>query len=542
MFKKWKGGYIMRFKRLLVGLLATNMALAIAACGKSSKNDDLKSDLNEISSVSETQAEILEEVKDNNDTASSEEVTEETSGDKYVNTVEGTGYKVNINAEVEPIKTSNLSTYTINKKEYTDEEIVEVAKKLFDNGEYTVIKPFEVSSIDDLNNAKKYFQDICQEYNIEDLNVKITGGDFSLDQAYLQQLDIYPIRILANIDMYIDEFTGEYVSDAEGPVYELNDALTTCYYTPDIFTKKYLGGKKAIFVGKVDNKPWILLYQKLDRYRRAESAFVISDDPEPIPMDFSEFVAFDLTNNSIAGYNTIVGKIPYTDYKVTEENECSVEVATGVNDFLDTFGMDNYDVIETRDLLKIDAEGTGKNNGYGIAFGPRIEGCDPVVWRKYRASAGVSCTFWGYASCGLEGIDYIRVKDRYTWDVLEENPKVMDFEEANEYALKHLGNANQKDYIYACFMDAQEYIKEPTIYSIKLKNVVYSKEDGSAVCVPAWTYYWKVDNKTPDNTIAFAVDATDGTIISPYPEDAMPISYGYSESDMAFDGIGALED
>ncbi|MBQ8165833.1 MAG: hypothetical protein IJZ96_02215 [Lachnospiraceae bacterium] len=110
------------------------------------------------------------------------------------------GRVIKVEAKVSATQTNDISVYSLNYTPMDDAHIKGYADKLFDNGEYTVVKPYEISSLEELNEERNHYMDIWSYYGGSD------GGGVKQHYGVYGSISIGPEHNITMIDHQVSEF------------------------------------------------------------------------------------------------------------------------------------------------------------------------------------------------------------------------------------------------------------------------------------------------------------------------------------------------
>lgn len=459
-------------KRLLVGC----MILIISLSGCNNKEGQ---EIDEKLSSLDSGESIIEEENNKNDEIYSmpESVSYEISSKL------NPGRDIKVEAKVSAIQTNDISVYSLNYTPMDDVHIKSYAEKLFDNGEYTVVKPYEISSLEELNEERNHYMDIWSYYGgVDGAGVKQHYGVYS-------SIAIGPEHNITMIDQQVSEF-----QESNAVEYKGNQILYQESYE-DFDDEGNIAGeviaKKGKLRGTVDGDEW-------------------------------ELRAYGTNENNKHDYDVMIMHKVYTDTEVIQcvgvndfatscygNNLIDIDTARAdAEEFLKKLGFDKIDNISTFQLVtKVDDKEV--NDGYRFIFAPRYDSL-PLAFLNssyvidtptYAKVYGIEqACFQEYINVNItsEGILEVSFYKGYDEPVeLTDDAELLSFEDVDIIAKKYI----EESYPFIL-----------TISNIELEYVItyYGEEDYALV--PVWLYSTEIDVGGWDST-CFGVNALDGSII-----------------------------
>ncbi len=454
-------------KKLFICMIM--VVLTLSACGREDGDeiDNKISELNNTETIEEdTEYEIY-----NMPESVSYEVTSNATG----------GRLTKVDATVSAQQTDNISVYSLSYTPMNDDYIRGYANKLFDNAEYEVVKPYEISSMEELNEERNRATDIWEYYGgKEGAGSKLRFGPFT-------SVSIGPEDHIAMIDSQIGKYQeSDVVVYGEGQLLYEEDYYS--YEDGDIDGEVI--SKETKLRGTVDGNEWEL------------SACYINENNK---LAYGFIVMTQVYTDTVISQYTGLNDLSTTWYG---ENKLDIDEAKAdAEAFLDKLGFDKVDNIHTFQIVtKVDEKEV--NDGYCFIFSPSYDNL-PVTYlnniygfQNYAKVFGLeqgSIQEYIYVNITSEGIMDISFTKGYDNPVeMTDDAKLLDFEHIDIAAKKYL---------------EEEYPFLTTIDKIELKYVMTYYGDEDYALVPAWIYSAKDDGSDGLYTTCFGVNALDGSII-----------------------------
>ena len=458
-------------KKVTYILLVTSLMLFLAGCKKEQETD-------------------IKEQVDNID-ASEEEVEkiEVPEHVKYEVTGNETSNHLTVDADIILPEINNLPVYSMEALELSDEFIKGYADKLYDNGEYRIIKPYEICTLEELEKEIQYCDDKIAEYGIDWENVyeystgHMNSCGIGTTSILFEQSEMTEcIDIAKNNELYIYE---------DGQVIYWNEANG--------------GGKfgQGKLIGAVDGEDWHMGYY----YRDATSdnpfsSFLVSMTPvvkkEGYIMDY---VGMDPTNDSINGGANIL------DVDKAE---------TDAREFLSRIGFDDMEVIGTLQVVKslnpTDVYSyEPKMDGYCFIMTPSYKDASPLYWVNRTAQSNMVTVageekgyeqFYVYITVTSEGVHQVAFNQPYNIkEELSSDTTLLDFDTIDAIAQEYMIGV----------LDSDNYIGD--VKRIELSYATVGYDDGSIAMVPVWFYYASYQDINGEAVPYFGINAIDGSLI-----------------------------
>lgn len=414
----------------------------------------------------------------------------------YVSNADIPDQRTIIDAKVIAETTEDIGVYGLSFVPIDDELVKSYADKLFDNGEYEVIKPLGICNEDELNAEREYAIMLMEYY----------GNGSRAGQKYYKlpcmTIPFAPEDLINNIDNELSNFEeSDYVQLEEGQL--LYQETREVYEdTPeDSITTR---NSKIRLRGKVDGEDWCMNVQ----YANPAGG-----------------VPYGVISMSNVYSDTIVWSYEMINDMNTMfygENIVDIDEARkDATDALRKLGFDEIDNIYTYNVISCDtyttengySECTGeKNNGYCFIFARRYGNLD-VGYLAHPYNSLTMTKVCGEEIGNYQEYMYVTVTDDGIYNIsfstgyqvtekLSDSSNLIAFEEINNAAIRYID---------------ERPIISADIGTIELKYVtIYYEGEGYAL-VPVWVYYYSMDiNKSvyyEEPMARFGVNALDGSII-----------------------------
>lgn len=171
--------------------------------------------------------------------------------ESYTVSTEDGKYQYIIDAEIDKENLGKMKIYEVNSPFVTEEYLIDLAKKIFDNGEYKVVVPYELADQTQLEGDLEY---------IEAMAAKYPERDYTYDIRYMKKL----IRNAVGRETYIMrkdtifcpmEMDWELLSDSEDTIFDYNIARIEGLINGERYAILYddSASKKTIYVNNVTN-------------------------------------------------------------------------------------------------------------------------------------------------------------------------------------------------------------------------------------------------------------------------------------------------
>lgn len=392
------------------------------------------------------------------------------------------GYEYVIDADVVAGGFQNAAVYEMSMPEPTDALVKQYADRLFDNSEYSVVKPYEIMNREELQEEKLFLESLIErDKNGE---IQISGSIFN-DAS---EVECY-IR-------YNPEDTPDYTQIGE-LLYE-----QTCTFPEDgqVVTKVNI---ITTLRGKVDNEWWELLFCNEDGgcnrlvFRNLEFAG-----------DACNYVTIDEMTDAMYGTNT------------SDRKECE---ATAEN-FIEKLGYQNMRLAHTGNIVCEETESSNNYlDGYRFVYSRNLEmqvgfSTQNMVSSKnpYETSeiydysmviepGAVQEYVWLTVSKGrIHGVQIDNIYD--IGKKMSEKTTLLDFDQVMDVARETIKT------------EIDAYVNTGsagyTATDIELRYVIVPYENRKYSMVPVWIFYEDLNIGYNDECfVRYGVNAIDGSIV-----------------------------
>ncbi len=474
-------------KRILSGMLCVGMLLT--ACGKTnSDRDKIKESLDDVENI-----------------ASASDVGEDAIPERLeyeiVDSTGGTGHVV-VNADVEASVYDSAKIYTQTPVKVDDEFCKGIAEKMFDGGEYTIVKPLELMTMEELEAERQFWLDAASEmgYDIEgeNFNPYYAGEYYSVHFA----IEEYNNR---------EDTPSDY---KEGQIIYENKIDT------ELGTITAHTGKIR---GKVDGKWWSMKIQTYGNGSGYDSP-IISLYPVS-HVEIREFTTCDSENDSLYGganrmsieegrkmAKDIVDRLGFGEMEIVEETQCYINgnyYTSEADLYLDGY---NFVLMEKHDGTKP----VYADNMPGTLLPDDLDNMTEV-----ENNSGFATQFQvavGVTSTEILGIAF---RPMYTSFEKADTVELLSFERVDSIA---------REFFVDNITEFQGEI-DIEITDVVLGHVTVRYDEGQYVLMPVWFYINDISdeymNRTyGDNQVIIGINAIDGSLVWPNIYD-MHLSYYY---------------
>ncbi len=378
---------------------------------------------------------------------------------------------VKVEAEVYSEGYGQVPTYKLKKKDKNDEWVKSYAEKLFDNGEYINVKPYDFCSMDELETEKQFWEERFMALD-----------ESSAGYSHVQSEIGY-------IEYTIEHFSeSDYVKYPEG---QLVFTGSNSYYQDD-FTN-YESYERALLRGEVDGNVWLLNYDYTVYEYEGESG---SHTTIYVPVLYGSYVEkMDYISDNYGMENGI--------YK----NKCDRETAESeAAKLLDRLGFNNMECVKMTELRPSWAP--DYCDGYSIIYGPSLNGIKIFSCLRESANAdGEHIAVQPYV-CVLvnsEGAySFCIMEDYDVEEILSENSQMLSFQQIDGIAHMEFEKL------------LVEYPKlNYDITKVKFEYLCVTYDGLSYAMLPVWTYYMEwINFGDTDLYPVLIINALDGAVIS----------------------------
>lgn len=475
-----------RRRRFLACLIMGMMiALLLSACGKAGR-DEIRANMEESqtggTSSSGTDASSIGG-GDVSVPAIAEDVQEHIS---YSYQSENTDSHIDVDADVVATGYGNVAVYEQSVKELDDEVIREIADNLFDNGEYELIKPYEISTIDELNQEKEYLEALVHEYQITDIS-----SERGFDKPYI-------LELIDSVDFYIDNYDESKVADV--PEGQLIMYVSGGHYE-DIGTEgdkiiEEESGNECSLRGTVNGEVWMLYYSETDDYySHGLKIFALTQD------------TVEYVNANLTGYDDI-NVIKYG------ENRCDYNQAElDAGNLLERIGFEDMEVAHSCQVIVSSEAESDYMDGYGMMFARNVDGIRSGYSQLMVAlsDTGIAQQSYIYVHVNSSGVQYIGISILYDLgERLSDSTTLLEFDKidliAQEYIPEMIESHDNEDPDTPINM---------VIDRVELNYVIVTYDGAMYSLVPVWLYYQLNEPAyQPEKFAVFGINAIDGSIVS----------------------------
>lgn len=455
-------------KRFVFVMLCAGIMLT--ACGKEERDRD----------------KIKESLDSVGDSASVSDVDEDVIPERLeyeiVDNAGGKGHVI-VDADVEASIYDSAKIYTQTPVEINDEFCNELADKLFDDGEYTIVKPYELMTLEELEEEKQFWSDTISElgYDIHDIlypyiaveynTVKylIQGyNDSEVSESNYKKGEIIYEEIIESEEGTISEFTGNIRGKIDGKLWKMEIKMSD-------YGDGYI------------NEPLITLY--------------------PVERNvIMEFTTCDSANDALYG----------------GANVLSIEDGRKkATDVIDKLGFGEMEIVEEAQVyLNLNKYASQQEDchldGYNFVFMEKHKGTKPVyadnlvatlmpaeeknIKVAYQFHVSVCVT-----STGVRGISF---RPMYITEEKTDNVELLSFEQVDSIAREYFA-----DYV----MESSEEVK---ITDVVLGHVTLKYEEGQYVLMPVWFFICDKSDEYMNETYGdrhaiIGINAIDGSLVQP---------------------------
>ena len=427
-----------------------------SACGKPDK-EDIARDLSEdVTSDSAMKSDAVQE-----------KIPENLS---YTVGAGGSG-TIKVEAEVYFEGYGQVPAYKLKKRDKNGMWIKSYAEKLYDNGDYINVKPYDLCSMEELETEKQFWEE-----RLKALDESSIGYERVESQIY-------------DIEYAVEHFSeSDYVKHAEGQI-----VFKKTNYSYEGYSKSY--SERAQFRGEVDGNVWLLNYDyRLNEYEMYEDGRELGWEIFP-PVLYGSCVE---KMDYISGYYGMEAGI----YK----NKCDREQAESeAEKLLDRLGFNNMECVKMTELKP--SRAPDYCDGYCIIYGPSLNGINMFSFTGVGASADGEhiavqpyvCVLvnseGAYSFCILEDYD---VEEKFS-----ENSQMISFQQIDDIAHMEFEKKMEK------YPD-----KSYDITQVKFEYLCVTYDGINYAMIPVWIYYTEWINHGDTNLLpVLIINALDGAVI-----------------------------
>ncbi len=434
---------------------------AFTACGKADR-EEIERDL----SVNVT-----------SDYAAESDVAQEEIPQTLSYTVGGGNGEVKVEAEVYAEGYGIVPTYKLKKRDKNDEWVKSYAEKLFDNGEYINVKPYDVCSLEELEAEKQYWEERLADLDKSSNRYRCVDSEVSYIEQEMEHFSErnhvkYPDgQLVFESDSYSD---GDSTGNSEG----------------------------AQLRGEVDGDVWLLNYSCAYDYNVQE--------------DIREIIihAPVLYGSCVEKKNHISGAYG-TEYELYE-NKCDrAKAESEAMELLDRLGFDNMECVKTLGLLPDYGSGNADDlDGYAFIYKLSLNDIKMFSGDKVGVSAdGENIAIQPYVSVlvNSEGAFSFCIMEDYVFEgTLSENSKMLSFQQIDDIA--HTEFEKMMEWQPTSPYDIYT---SSNITEVRFEYLCVTYDGLSYAMLPVWTYYTERSNHGDTKlSPVLIVNGLDGAVIS----------------------------
>ncbi|MBD5095917.1 MAG: hypothetical protein HDT40_02745 [Lachnospiraceae bacterium] len=378
---------------------------------------------------------------------------------------------VKVEAEVYSEGYGQVPTYKLKKKDKNDEWIMSYAEKLFDDGEYINVKPYDFCSMEELEAEKQFWEERL-------MALDESSNGYSHVQSEIRYIE------------YAMEHFSE-SNDVKYPEGQLVFTKNTSDYVGDFtYDESY---ERAQLRGEVDGNVWLLNYD----YTVAEydGSVTIYE-----PVLFGSCVEkMDYISGS---YGMDLG---------IYENKCDrAEAESEAEKLLDRLGFNNMECIK---ITELHPDQVTCCDGYSIIYGPSLNGIKMFSCVIVGTVVGETIAVQPYVNIlvNSEGAySFCIMEDYDAEETLSENSQMLSFQQIDDIAHAEFEKImnERPDMSY-------------DITKVKFEYLCVTYDGIDYAMIPAWTYYMETYYMGGRGTASvypvLIVNALDGTVISSEP-------------------------
>ncbi len=450
----------MDVKKVCKSVIILGMVALLTACGKA-KKDDIAEELKGNAGL-EASAGNAENTENAGNHTGSDEVPDTIS---YV--VEGNGNTAKIDAKVYADGYGSVPVFSVKRNEDKDEWVAAQAKKIFDDGQYDNIKPYEIQSREELQAELEFYRE-CEANGYLDAAWHKDIVQYMLDHFNESDYVKYPDDKL----VYTKE-EKETGADNEVLTYTINEASLRGYVDERIWSMSYSDGTYEDLwnndVVSYEYMPWL----------------------EAHCIEEKEY-AYNLSNIS----ETYI------------QNKCSREDAEKqAEQFLKKHGFENMELLHIAQVERQPEQGDIYADGYLMIYGMEQDKAHLL----FAHCAGKTIMDFETHNWAMQPYVEVQVNSNGVYSIVitgnYEKPEMttgdaemLTFEQVNEIAKEEFTKMLNGNTSYT--VDVIEF------------GYVYITYDGlSYAIVPAWRYY-NGDRNENKREAVLTICALDGSVIS----------------------------
>ncbi len=377
---------------------------------------------------------------------------------------------VKVEAEVCSEGYGQVPTYKLKKRDKNDEWVKSYAERLFDNGEYINVKPYDFCSRKELESEKQFW---------ENRLVALDEGSRGYERVKSEISDIEYVMEHFSENNYVEYPEGKLVLKKSN---EGSGDNSTSY------------NERAQLKGEVDGNVWLLNYD----YGAEEREGKLADRTIRVPVL----------------YGTCVEKADYISgvYGMDSgiyENICDREKAESkALKLLDRLGFDNMECIKMTGLHPNYSSGNADYlDGYCIIYGPSLNGIKIFSGISVGINAGggnITVQPYVIVLVNSEGVfGFCIMEDYVLEDVLSENSQMLSFSQIDGIAHGEFQKMMKED-PYTSY----------NMTKVKFEYLCVSYDGLSYAMLPVWIYYTeRIEHGDTKLLPGLIINGLDGEII-----------------------------
>ncbi|MDE6025263.1 MAG: hypothetical protein K2G45_07415 [Lachnospiraceae bacterium] len=441
-------------KKVYVGITILSAMFLFSSCGKAKKDnieDDLRENFGVDASVSDTEkANETDEIPEN-----------------ISYTVEVGGRTTKVDAKIYADGYGNVPTFTVKECEDTEERVLNYAAKLFDNGEYTNVKPYTVLTREELEAELQIYKErqsdsVISQLDISNIEDILEGGGGAPEKSPDDEV------------LFSNDFDYSY-DGVEGHM-SVNEVNLRGYVNGRLWRFNYMDGyQNWTENGKDENMKYIPCLEA----RCIDEGYDIWDT-----YDIGEAFLNNMCNREDAEKKAkeLLQKLGFQDMELLHI-------------------VQNYLGKEGNDLLV---------DGYTMVFGMSQNGAHLLFASgALEVAAGQESAYsatqpYVEVIVNSNGIYGVKIMGNYSEpEILTESSNMLSFEQVNEIAKEEFQKSMTESDSKSFDIDTIEF------------GYVYITYDGlSYAIVPVWRYYSAAgDRNEQDRRACLTIGALDGAVI-----------------------------
>ena len=465
----------------IVGILLTATMVLLCGCGRRADGEEIAKELGQYD-VEATNGDAVEKAGVNEETGIPNHVTETIVGEN--------GYEYVIDADVVSDGYLSASVYEMSMPKASDELVKRYADKLFDDGAYSVVKPYEMMTFEELQEELSFWKTLIEADDKGEITLYPAAFD---DASEVENLIAgysgeKPTSIISHQLLFEQNFS----------IVEQDEEELKTYY-------------QTRLRGKVNGDWWEMYYVNCDNWNSTiECMSLVAGQTE------YDFVQSDEGSTILYGDNR------------ADASACK----NAADEFMKRLGMDDKKCVHSANIVcqNEEAEAQYFENGYRLNYTNHLELQGVFTNMNMAVSVDVEqfandsskdiCALLMDAGQGAIQDDVsLYVSEQGVYKVMLEN--IFDVEKKMSDKTTMLTFEQVMD-VAGGMIHSQVDANEPagnnsmdeTISAIELRYVIVPYESGCYTMVPAWIFYYNIDSGDSDAAyVKFGVNAIDGSVI-----------------------------